>query len=124
MGVQADQALAGLEALLDGPATPSDPDKDRQRHRAGHKAAVEGQLPGALVAADQQPALGGLASRTEAIVVEQCTMRSSCSNFKIGTETSGPVRNVTVRNCTISGRPGVRVGAGWRTSWTGTMKRS
>jgi site-specific DNA recombinase len=55
---------------LDGPAPPSDPDKDGQRYRAGHKAAVEGQLPGLLVAADQQPALGGLASMTEAIVVE------------------------------------------------------
>jgi hypothetical protein len=55
---------------LDGPAPPSDPDQDRQRHRAGHKAAVEGQLPGALIAADQQPALGGMAAAIRLIVVE------------------------------------------------------
>jgi hypothetical protein len=50
MGVQADQALAGLEALLDPPALPGDTDQPGQRHRPGRIAAVEGQLAGALVA--------------------------------------------------------------------------
>jgi hypothetical protein len=58
--VQADQALAGLEALLDGPAAPGDPDQGGQKDGAGCPAAVEGQLAGSLVAADQQPVLGSL----------------------------------------------------------------
>lgn len=35
MLVQADQALAGLEAFLDGPAASSDPDQGGQRDRSG-----------------------------------------------------------------------------------------
>src|SRR5215207_6246262 len=55
MLVQADQLLAGLEPLLDGPPGPGHPDQGRKRGGLGRVAAVEGQLPGALVAADQQP---------------------------------------------------------------------
>jgi polygalacturonase len=43
---------------------------------------------------------------TEHVTVTNCTLRSSCNNFKIGTETSGAVRNVSVSNCTMLGRPG------------------
>jgi polygalacturonase len=43
---------------------------------------------------------------TEHVTVANCTLRSSCNNFKIGTETSGAVRNVSVSNCTMVGRPG------------------
>src|SRR5215207_1550294 len=63
MGVQATKALAGLEALLDGPAPPGDSNQGGQRHRAWHEAAVEGQLAGLAVAADQQPALPSLTAR-------------------------------------------------------------
>jgi hypothetical protein len=69
--VQAAQAFAGLEALLHRPPGPGDPDQDRQRHRAGHPAAVEGQLPGLAVAADHQPVLAlPLARRRIVVVVE------------------------------------------------------
>jgi hypothetical protein len=43
---------------LDPPAAPGDPDQHCKRHGTGHPAAVEGQLPCLLVAADQQPVLG------------------------------------------------------------------
>jgi hypothetical protein len=55
MLVQASQTLAGLEALLDRPATPGDADQFAQRHRVRGVAAVERQLTGPGVAADQQP---------------------------------------------------------------------
>ena len=42
---------------------------------------------------------------TEHVTVANCTLRSSCNNFKIGTETSGAVRNIAVTNCTMVGRP-------------------
>jgi hypothetical protein len=70
MGVQADQALGGLEALLDGPAAAGDPDQGGKRHRMGHPAAVESQLAGLAVAADQQPALASQLARSRAVVVE------------------------------------------------------
>src|SRR4051794_21519518 len=38
--------------------------------------------------------------------VTNCTIRSSCSNVKIGTETSGDVRDVAVSNRTMVGRVG------------------
>src|SRR5215211_2865372 len=53
MLVQADQPLAGLEPLLDGPPGSGHPDQGRKRGGLGRVAAVEGQFPGALVAADQ-----------------------------------------------------------------------
>src|SRR5215207_9630257 len=70
MGVQATKALAGLEALLDGPAPPGDSNQGGQRHRVGHEAAVEGQLAGLAVAADQQPALPSLTARCRVAVVQ------------------------------------------------------
>jgi hypothetical protein len=48
----------------------SDADQRGQRHRTGHPAVVEGQLAGALVAADQQPALAVLVARSRLAVVE------------------------------------------------------
>src|SRR6266545_445316 len=56
MFIQAGQALAGLEVLLDRPAEPGDVDHGGQGDRPWAVAAVEGQFPGAPVAADQQPA--------------------------------------------------------------------
>ena len=57
--IQPGQSLAGLEILLRGPADPGDLDQGGQRDVAGAVAAVERQLPGAAVAADQQPAVTG-----------------------------------------------------------------
>src|SRR6266700_81768 len=51
--------FAGLEILLRGPADPGDLDQEGQRDVAGAVAAVERQLPGAAVTADQQPAVTG-----------------------------------------------------------------
>jgi polygalacturonase len=42
---------------------------------------------------------------TEHVTITNCTLRSSCNNFKIGTETSGDVRDVALSNCTMVGRP-------------------
>jgi len=42
---------------------------------------------------------------TEDVVVSDCTLRSYANCFKIGTETSGDVRDVHVRNCTLLGTP-------------------
>ena len=55
---------------LDPPALPGDTDQPGQRHRPGRIAAVEGQLAGALVAADQQPVLPGLAAGRSLAVVQ------------------------------------------------------
>jgi hypothetical protein len=68
--VQPDQALAGLQALLDGPAPAHDPDQDGQRSGAGGVAAVEGQLAGGVVAADHQPVPARLVARCQALVVQ------------------------------------------------------
>jgi hypothetical protein len=43
---------------------------------------------------------------TEDVAIVNCTLRSSCNNVKIGTETSGDVRRVVIANCTMAGRPG------------------
>ena len=45
--VQAGQALADLEILLDAPSAPGDPDQDGERDVPGRVAAVVGQFPGA-----------------------------------------------------------------------------
>ena len=58
--VQAGQAFAGLEALLDPPALAGDLDQGGERHRAGGVAPVVGDLTGGVVAADQQPVLPGV----------------------------------------------------------------
>lgn len=42
---------------------------------------------------------------TEDVAIVNCTLRSSCNDVKIGTETSGDVRGVVVANCTMAGRP-------------------
>ena len=40
---------------------------------------------------------------TEDVLVERCRMMSPSNGFKIGTETHGPVRRVSVRDCQIDG---------------------
>ncbi len=42
---------------------------------------------------------------TEHVVVANCVLRTSCNNFKFGTETSGDLRDVTVTNCVMLRRP-------------------
>jgi hypothetical protein len=61
--VETDLAFRGLEPFLDRPAEPGDADQLRQGRRAWGPAAVEGQLTGGVVAADQQavvPAVVGI----------------------------------------------------------------
>src|SRR6266545_7706406 len=53
--VQATKALAGLEALLNGPAAPGNPGQHGKRDGSGHPAVVASQLAGPLVAADHEP---------------------------------------------------------------------
>ena len=55
--VQPGQALCGLEVLLCAPADPCYPHQGGQRHVVRGVAAIEGQLAGVPVAADQQPAV-------------------------------------------------------------------
>jgi hypothetical protein len=55
--VQSDQALGGLEGLLDPPPLPGDGDECGQRDRGGAPAAVVGKLSGGVVAADQRMVL-------------------------------------------------------------------
>src|SRR6185437_17098952 len=55
MLVQPGLAFACLKGLLDDPAASGDTHELPQRHRLGAVAAVEGQLTGVAVAADQQP---------------------------------------------------------------------
>ena len=43
---------------------------------------------------------------TRNIIVENCTVYSRKSAFKIGTESFGPFENITVRNLTVPGRYG------------------
>jgi hypothetical protein len=59
--IQAGQALGSLEVLFRRPPDSSDLDQGGQRNVAGTVAAVERQLAGAPAAADQQPAVAGLA---------------------------------------------------------------
>jgi hypothetical protein len=68
--VPAAQPLAGVEAFLDGPAPPGDPDQGGQGDRARCPAVVEGQLTGGAVAAYQQPALASLAAGLRVAVVQ------------------------------------------------------
>lgn len=42
---------------------------------------------------------------TEHMVVANCVLRTSCSNFKFGTETAGDLRDVSVTNCVMLRRP-------------------
>src|ERR1035438_10032658 len=57
--IQAGQAFAGLEVLLDRPAKPGDLDQGGQRDPLRGVAVVEGQFPGASVPADQQAPVSG-----------------------------------------------------------------
>src|SRR5512135_1515504 len=59
MLIQSGQAFGGLEVLLSGPSAPGDFHQGGQGHPPWRVAAVEGQFPGAVVAADQQPAVPG-----------------------------------------------------------------
>src|SRR5580692_1520859 len=59
--IQPGQAFAGLEILLGGPADPGGLDQGGQGDTARAVAAVERQLAGVAVAADQQAAVTGLA---------------------------------------------------------------
>jgi len=56
MLIQAGQAFASLEILLDGPPEPGGFHQHGEGNGLRGVAAVEGQFPGARVAADQQPA--------------------------------------------------------------------
>jgi len=42
---------------------------------------------------------------TQHVVVEDCTVASSCNALKVGTETSGDVSHVVFRQCRLLGRP-------------------
>ena len=61
MLIQPGQALAGLEVLLDGPPEPGHLDQGGQGNWPRGVAAVVGELLRGAVAADQQPAVPGLA---------------------------------------------------------------
>jgi site-specific DNA recombinase len=63
---------------LDPPAAPRHPDQHGQRHRAGHPAAVEGQLAGPLVAADHKPVLACLVIRCRAAVAVAVVQADEC----------------------------------------------
>jgi polygalacturonase len=54
----------------------------------------------------------GKARATEHMVVANCVLRTSCNNFKFGTETSGDLRDVTVTNCVMLRRPSGRKALG------------
>src|SRR4029453_13141478 len=55
---------------LDRPAPPRDADPPGQRHRVRHPAVEEGHFAGALVAADQQPALAVLAAPSRVAIIQ------------------------------------------------------
>jgi len=42
---------------------------------------------------------------TEHLVVANCVLRTSCNNFKFGTESAGDLRDVSVSNCVLLRRP-------------------
>jgi polygalacturonase len=42
---------------------------------------------------------------TEFVTVTNCIMRTDCNGFKMGTESSGAFKSVTVSNCDIASRP-------------------
>ena len=42
---------------------------------------------------------------TEHLVVSNCVLRTSCNNFKFGTESAGDLRDVSVSNCVMLRRP-------------------
>ena len=46
---------------------------------------------------------GASERNTERVLVEDCSLYSSCNALKVGTDTQGDFRNVLVRNCRIGG---------------------
>jgi len=49
---------------------------------------------------------------TEHLVVANCVLRTSCNNFKFGTESAGDLRDVSVSNCVMLRRPDGRKALG------------
>lgn len=53
---------------------------------------------------DDALCLKGASKReTDRVLIENCTLLSSCNGLKIGTDTQGDFRNILVRNCVIGG---------------------
>jgi polygalacturonase len=44
----------------------------------------------------------------ENLVVTNCVLATNCNNFKLGTESSGDFKNITVTNCAMFSRPSLR----------------
>jgi hypothetical protein len=49
---------------------------------------------------------------TEHVVVANCVLRTSCNNFKFGTESAGDLKDVSVSNCVMLRRPSGRKALG------------
>ncbi len=45
---------------------------------------------------------------TENLTVTNCLLATNCNAFKLGTESGGDFRNITVSNCVLFARPGMR----------------
>ena len=45
---------------------------------------------------------------TENVTITNCTLASNCNAFKLGTESGGDFRNISVNNCVIFARPQMR----------------
>jgi hypothetical protein len=45
---------------------------------------------------------------TENLTVTNCVLATNCNAFKLGTESGGDFRNITVSNCVLFARPGMR----------------
>jgi ubiquinone/menaquinone biosynthesis C-methylase UbiE len=45
---------------------------------------------------------------TENLIVTNCVLASNCNAFKLGTESGGDFRNITVSNCVLFSRPNLR----------------
>jgi hypothetical protein len=85
--------------IRNGYADGIDPDSCRRVRIAGCR--VESRDDAICLKASL--ALGARRS-TEYVVVTDCTLVNVRNGLKIGTETSGDVRNIVFRNCTLSGR--------------------
>lgn len=58
----------------------------------------------------------------EHLTVTNCVLRTACSNFKFGTETSGDFRNIAVTNVTMA--PREQTGGRWRRPLSGISLES
>ena len=57
-----------------------------------------------VISGDDALCFKGASERnTERVLVENCSLYSSCNAFKVGTDTQGDFRKVLVRNCRIGG---------------------